>query len=160
MSIKIGDKFPEGVFRVKGSDGIKEITTNEYFTNKKVVLFGLPGAFTSTCSAKHLPGFMNNYSLFIDKGISNVACMAVNDPHVMQAWGQVSGADNMIDMLSDSDCSVSVSLGLDMDFGKVMGHRSKRFAMIVDDNIITQLFVEEVGAFEVSSAENVLSNLQ
>jgi len=160
MSIKIGDKFPEGVFRVKGSDGIKEITTDEYFTNKKVVLFGLPGAFTSTCSAKHLPGFMNNYSSFIDKGISNVACMAVNDPHVMQAWGEVSGADNMIDMLSDSDCSVSVSLGLDMDFGKVLGHRSKRFAMIVDDNIITQLFVEEVGAFEVSSAENVLSNLK
>jgi len=159
MSIKIGDKFPEGVFRVKGSDGIKEITTDEYFTNKKVVLFGLPGAFTSTCSAKHLPGFMNNYSSFIDKGISNVACMAVNDPHVMQAWGEVSGADNMIDMLSDSDCSVSVSLGLDMDFGKVLGHRSKRFAMIVDDNIIMQLFVEEVGAFEVSSAENVLSNL-
>ena len=160
MSIKIGDKFPEGVFRVKGSDGIKEITTDEYFTNKKIVLFGLPGAFTSTCSAKHLPGFMNNYSSFIDKGISNVACMAVNDPHVMQAWGEVSGADNMIDMLSDSDCSVSVSLGLDMDFGKVLGHRSKRFAMIVDDNIIMQLFVEEVGAFEVSSAENVLSNLQ
>jgi len=122
-------------------------------------LFALPGAFTPTCSAKHLPGFMNNYSSFIDKGISNVACMAVNDPHVMQAWGQVSGADNMIDMLSDSDCSVSVSLGLDMDFGKVLGHRSKRFAMIVDDNIIMQLFVEEVGAFEVSSAENVLSNL-
>ena len=159
MLIKIGDKFPEGVFRVKGSDGIKEITTDEYFTNKKIVLFGLPGAFTSTCSAKHLPGFMNNYSSFIDKGISNVACMAVNDPHVMQAWGEVSGADNMIDMLSDSDCSVSVSLGLDMDFGKVLGHRSKRFAMIVDDNIIMQLFVEEVGAFEVSSAENVLSNL-
>ena len=159
MSIKIGDKFPEGVFRVKGSDGIKEITTDEYFTNKKVVLFGLPGAFTSTCSAKHLPGFMNNYSSFIDKGFSNVACMAVNDPHVMQAWGEVSGAYNMIDMLSDSDCSVSVSLGLDMDFGKVLGHRSKRFAMIVDNNIVTQLFVEEVGAFEVSSAENVLSNL-
>ena len=159
MSIKIGDKFPEGVFRVKGSDGIKEITTDEYFTNKKIVLFGLPGAFTSTCSAKHLPGFINNYSSFIDKGISNVACMAVNDPHVMHAWGEVSGADNMIDMLSDSDCSVSVSLGLDMDFGKVLGHRSKRFAMIVDDNIIMQLFVEEVGAFEVSSAENILSNL-
>ena len=159
MLIKIGDKFPEGVFRVQGSDGIKEITTDEYFTNKKIVLFGLPGAFTSTCSAKHLPGFMNNYSSFIDKGISNVACMAVNDPHVMQAWGEVSGADNMIDMLSDSDCSVSVSLGLDMDFGKVLGHRSKRFAMIVEGNIITQLFVEEIGAFEVSSAENVLSNL-
>ena len=159
MPIKIGDKFPSGVFRVKGIDGIKEITTDEYFDNKKVVLFALPGAFTPTCSAKHLPGFINNINAFIDKGVSTVGCMAVNDPHVMQAWGEVSGVTNKIDMLSDSDCSISVSLGLDMNFGKVMGHRSKRFAMIVDHNIIDQLFVEEVGAFEVSSAENILNNL-
>jgi glutaredoxin/glutathione-dependent peroxiredoxin len=159
MSIKIGDKFPSGVFRVKGIDGIKEVTTAEYFDNKKIVLFALPGAFTPTCSAKHLPGFINNYSAIIDKGISNVGCMAVNDPFVMHAWGEVNGVESRIDMLSDSDCSISVSLGLDMDFGKVMGHRSKRFAMIVDNNIITQLFVEEVGAFEVSSAENILNNL-
>ena len=159
MSIKVGDKFPSGIFRVKGSDGIKEIATEKYFDNKKVVLFALPGAFTPTCSAKLLPGFINNYNAIVDKGISIIACMAVNDPHVMNAWGEVSGVDNKIDMLSDSDCSISVSLGLDMDFGKVMGHRSKRFAMIVDDNIITKLFVEEVGAFEVSTAENILNNL-
>jgi glutaredoxin/glutathione-dependent peroxiredoxin len=159
MSIKVGDKFPLGVFRIKGSDGIKEVTTEEYFDNKKIVLFALPGAFTPTCSAKHLPGFINNYRAIVDKGISKVACMAVNDPHVMNAWGEVSGVDNKIDMLSDSDCSISVSLGLDMNFGKVMGHRSKRFAMIVDNNIIIQLFVEEIGAFEVSTAENILNNL-
>ena len=159
MSIKVGDKFPSGVFRVKGSDGIVEVTTEEYFDNKKTVLFALPGAFTPTCSAKHLPGFINNHGAIIDKGISAVACMAVNDPHVMSAWGEVSGVDNKIDMLSDSDCSISVSLGLDMNFGKVMGHRSKRFAMIVDNNIVTQLFVEEIGAFEVSTAENILNNL-
>jgi peroxiredoxin len=123
------------------------------------VLFALPGAFTPTCSAKHLPSFIKNHSSIINKGVANVACMAVNDPHVMQAWGEVSGVDNKIDMLSDSDCSISISLGLDMDFGKVMGHRSKRFAMIVDNNIITHLFVEEIGAFEVSSAENILNNL-
>ena len=159
MSIKIGDNFPLGVFRIKDTDGIKEIASQEYFDNKKVVLFAVPGAFTPTCSAKHLPSFIVNYTAIIDKGISTVACMAVNDPHVMHAWGEASGVDNKIDMLSDSDCSISVSLGLDMNFGKVMGHRSKRFAMIVDNNIITHLFVEEMGAFEVSSAENILNNL-
>ena len=159
MSIKVGNNFPSGIFRIKGSDGIKEITTEKYFDNKKVVLFALPGAFTPTCSAKHLPSFIKNYSAITSKGVAKVACMAVNDPHVMQAWGEVSGVDNKIDMLSDSDCSISISLGLDMDFGKVMGHRSKRFAMIVDNNIITHLFVEEIGAFEVSSAENILNNL-
>ena len=159
MSIKVGNNFPSGIFRIKGSDGIKEITTEKYFDNKKVVLFALPGAFTPTCSAKHLPSFIKNYNAIINKGISTVACMAVNDPHVMQAWGELSGVDNKIDMLSDSDCSISVSLGLDMDFGKVMGHRSKRFAMIIDNITITQLFVEDVGAFDVSSAENILNNL-
>ena len=159
MSIKIGDNFPLGVFRIKDTDGIKEIASKEYFDNKKVVLFAVPGAFTPTCSAKHLPSFIKNYTAITDKGISTVACMAVNDPHVMHAWGEASGVDNKIDMLSDSDCSISVSLGLDMNFGKVMGHRSKRFAMIVDNNIVTQLFVEEIGAFEVSSAENILNNL-
>ena len=159
MSVKVGDNFPSGIFRIKVNDGIKEITTETYFDNKKVVLFALPGAFTPTCSAKHLPSFIKNYSAITSKGVSNVACMAVNDPHVMQAWGEVSGVDNKIDLLSDSDCSISVSLGLDMDFGKVMGRRSKRFAMIVDNNIITHLFVEEIGAFEVSSAENILNSL-
>ena len=159
MSIKVGDNFPSGVFRIKGTDGIKEIATEQYFDNKKVVLFAVPGAFTPTCSAKHLPSFIKNYDAIIRKGVVSVACMAVNDPHVMQAWGEVSGVDNKIDMLSDSDCSISISLGLDMDFGKVMGHRSKRFAMIVDNNTITHLFVEEMGAFEISSAENILNNL-
>ena len=159
MSINVGDQFPSGVFRIKDNGAIKEISTEEYFNNKKVVLFALPGAFTPTCSAKHLPGFINNYHSIVDKDITSIACMAVNDPHVMHAWGEVSGVDNKIDMLSDSDCSVSMSLGLDMDFGKIMGHRSRRFAMLVDNNVIMKLFVEEVGAFEVSSAENMLNNL-
>ena len=93
------------------------------------------------------------------KGVSSIGCMAVNDPHVMKAWGDVSEVDGKIDMLSDSDCSISKSLGLDMNFGKVLGHRSKRFAMIVDNKVITHLFVEEVGAFEVSTAENILESL-
>ena len=159
MSIKVGDVFPSGILRIKDDEGIKEINTEIYFKDQKIILFAVPGAFTPTCSAKHLPGYINLYDQIMSKGISKVACMAVNDPHVMKAWGDVSGVENKIDMLSDSDCSVSLSLGLDMHFGKVMGHRSKRFAMIVDNNIITQLYVEEVGAFDVSSAENILSHL-
>ena len=159
MSINAGENFPLGTFRIKDSEGVKEVSTELYFKSQKVVLFALPGAFTPTCSAKHLPGFINNYEKIISKGVSKVACMAVNDPHVMNAWGEVSGVDGKIDMLSDSDCSISISLGLDMNFGKILGHRSKRFAMIVDNNIITKLFIEEVGAFEVSTAENVINNL-
>ena len=159
MLINTGDKFPSGIFRIKDSEGVKEISTEQYFKSQKVVLFALPGAFTPTCSAKHLPGFINHHGKIISKGVSKIACMAVNDPHVMNAWGEVSGVDGKIDMLSDSDCSISVSLGLDMNFGKILGHRSKRFAMIVDNNIIIKLFVEEVGAFEVSTAENIIDNL-
>ena len=159
MSVKIGDTFPSGVFVSKDNDGIKHINIEEYFESSTVVLFSLPGAFTPTCSAKHLPGFINNSEKFILKGVSKIACMAVNDPHVMKAWAEANGVNNKIDMLSDPDCSISKSLGLDHNFGKVMGHRSKRFAMIVKDRIITKLFVEEIGAFEVSNAENVLDNL-
>ena len=159
MSVSLGDRFPSGTFRFKDNDGVKEVSTEQYFKSKKIVLFGLPGAFTPTCSAKHLPGYIKNYEDIIKKGVTSVACMAVNDPHVMRAWGDVSGVEGKIDMLSDTDCSVSKSLGLDMDFGKVMGLRSKRFSMIVDDSKIVKLFIEEMGAFEVSTAENMLKNL-
>tara|TARA_X000000368_G_C22860570_1_gene636334 strand:- start:379 stop:858 length:480 start_codon:yes stop_codon:yes gene_type:complete len=159
MPINAGEKFPIGTFRIKDSEGVKELSTELYFKSQKVVLFALPGAFTPTCSARHLPGFINNHEKIISKGVSKVACMAVNDPHVMKAWGEASAVDGKIDMLSDSDCSISTSLGLDMNFGKILGHRSKRFAMIVDNNIIIKLFIEEVGAFEVSTAENIINNL-
>ena len=159
MSINIGNNFPSGIFLIKDNEGIKEVRTEDYFKNKKVVLFALPGAFTPTCSAKHLPGYIKFYQEIKDKGVDIIACMAVNDPHVMRAWALANAVEEKIDMLSDSDCSVSESLGLDMNFGKVMGRRSRRFAMIVEDNVITKSFVEEVGAFEVSSAENILKNL-
>ena len=159
MPTDIGNNFPSGIFLIKDDEGIKEIRTEEYFKSKKVVLFALPGAFTPTCSAKHLPGFIKFYQEIKDKGVDTVACMAVNDPHVMRAWGLANEVEGKIDMLSDSDCSVSESLGLDMNFGKIMGRRSRRFAMIVEDNVITNSFVEEVGAFEVSTAENILKNL-
>ena len=159
MSTDIGNNFPAGIFLIKDNEGIKEVRTEDYFKNKKVVLFALPGAFTPTCSAKHLPGYIKFYQEIKDKGVDIIACMAVNDPHVMRAWALANAVEEKIDMLSDSDCSVSESLGLDMNFGKVMGRRSKRFAMVVEDNVITKSFVEEVGAFEVSTAENILKNL-
>ena len=159
MTIKVDETFPSGVLRFKDDEGVKEIKTEEYFDNKIVVLFAVPGAFTPTCSAKHLPGYIRLYDQMKAKGVSSIGCMAVNDPHVMKAWGDVSGVDGKIDMLSDSDCSICKSLGLDINFGKVLGHRSKRFAMIVDNKVITHLFVEEVGAFEVSTAENILESL-
>ena len=159
MSTDIGNNFPAGIFLIKDNEGIKEVRTEDYFKNKKVVLFALPGAFTPTCSAKHLPGYIKFYQEIKDKGVDIIACMAVNDPHVMRAWALANAVEEKIDMLSDSDCSVSESLGLDMNFGKVMGRRSKRFAMVVEDNVITRSFVEEVGAFEVSTAENILKNL-
>ena len=159
MSTDIRNNFPSGIFLIKDNEGIKEVRTEDYFKNKKVVLFALPGAFTPTCSAKHLPGYIKFYQEIKDKGVDIIACMAVNDPHVMRAWALANAVEEKIDMLSDSDCSVSESLGLDMNFGKVMGRRSRRFAMIVEDNVITKSFVEEVGAFEVSSAENILKNL-
>ena len=159
MSINLGDNFPSGILMIKDSEGVKEIETEKYFKSKKIVLFALPGAFTPTCSAKHLPGYIKHYEEIIKKGVSKIACMSVNDPHVMQAWGELNRVTGKIDMLSDTDCSVSMSLGLDMNFGRVMGHRSRRFAMIIEDNIILKLFLDEIGAFEVSSAENILKNL-
>ena len=145
--------------KFKNDSGVQDVKLKELIENKNIVMFGVPGAFTSTCSAKHLPSYIKNRELIIEKGISVVACMAVNDPHVMLAWGEANGVVGKIDMLSDTDCSISESLGLDMDFGKVMGRRSRRFSMVVDNNIIIKLFVEEVGAFEVSSAENMLKHL-
>ena len=107
MSIGLGDSFPSGTFLLKDHEGVKHVSTEEYFKSKKVVLFALPGAFTPTCSAKHLPSYIKNYELIIEKGVSVVACMAVNDPHVMLAWGEANGVVEKIDMLSDTDCSIS-----------------------------------------------------
>ena len=159
MSIGVGDSFPSGTFLLKDHEGVKHISTEEYFKSKKVVLFALPGAFTPTCSAKHLPSYIENYEQIIEKGISVLACMAVNDPHVMRAWAEANSVVGKIDMLADTDCSISEALGLDMDFGKVLGRRSRRFSMVVENNIISKLFVEKIGAFEVSSAENMLKHL-
>ena len=111
MSIGVGDSFPSGTFLLKDHEGVKHISTEEYFKSKKVVLFALPGAFTPTCSAKHLPSYIKNYEQILEKGVTVVACMAVNDPHVMRAWGEANSVVGKIDMLADTDCSISEALG-------------------------------------------------
>jgi len=139
--------------------GPQPVNTTDYFAGRKIVLFSVPGAFTPTCSAYHLPGFVEHANEFSAKGIDAIACMAVNDVFVMHAWGNSANADG-IDMLADGNADFAEALGLASDasaFG--MGKRSKRFALVADDGIVTHLMIEAPGEFRVSSAESVLSQL-
>lgn len=155
--IKVGEKLPFGVLRTKTAT-IHELEVTEIFSQKKIVLFALPGAFTPTCSAKHLPGYIKYYDNIKNRNVDKIVCFAVNDPHVMKAWAEHNSIFGKIDMISDSDASYSKKLGLD-HFYPVMGLRSLRFAMIINDLIVENLFVEKVGVFEVSSAENIIKYL-
>ena len=156
--IKVGDKIPKSILRVK-NEKIEEIITDDIFSNCKTILFAVPGAFTPTCSAKHLPGYLNSYENIKKKGIKNIICLAVNDPHVMKEWGIKNKVSNKISMISDSDCSFTRKIGLDHDYGVILGHRSLRFAMIIQDCELVKLFVDEVGVFKFTSAENLLTYL-
>lgn len=156
--IKVGDKLPNVAVKVMGSDGPEDIQTDRIFAGKKVVLFAVPGAFTPTCSAAHLPGFVVNFDQFKEKGVDTVACMSVNDAFVMDAWGKNQNAESLL-MVADGNADFAEALGLDMDAtGFGMGVRSKRFALIAEDGFVTALEVDEKG-FEKSSAENMLSKL-
>lgn len=160
MTIKVGDRVPESVLTQMSQEGPQPISSTDYFAGRKVVLISVPGAFTPTCSAHHLPGFVERAAEFSDKGIDAIACMAVNDVFVMHAWGINSHADG-IDMLADGNGEFAAALGLDMDasaFG--MGQRSQRFALVADDGLVTHLLVEAPGEFRVSSAESVLAALK
>jgi peroxiredoxin len=157
--ISVGQKIPEVTFQMKLDDGIDTFSTADYFKDCRVVLFVVPGAFTPTCSAKHMPGFVNNADKFTAAGINKIACMAVNDAHVMRAWGEASNAIGVIDMIADFHTEMSDALGLTRDMGPVMGRRAARCAMIIDNGVVKAVFMEEPGAFEVSSAEHVLANL-
>lgn len=160
MTIKVGDKIPAGSLTVMGSEGPSPLSTSELFSGKKVVLFSVPGAFTPTCSAKHLPGFIQHADAFKAKGIDTIACMAVNDTFVMDAWGKDQKADDKVVMLADGSADFSRAIGLDLDLTKRgMGVRSQRFAMVVDNGTVTHLAVEEGGGFDVSAAEKVLAAL-
>jgi peroxiredoxin len=157
MTISAGDKMPEGSLSVMTADGPGSISTDELFSGKKVVLFSVPGAFTPTCSMKHLPGFVDNADALKANGVDTIACMAVNDVFVMDAWGKDQSADNKVSMLADGNADYSKALGLELDAsGFGMGTRGQRFSIIVDDGVATQVNIEGPGEFKVSNAETAL----
>ncbi|MFT3896303.1 MAG: peroxiredoxin [Thermomonas sp.] len=160
MPIQPGDKLPVAPIKRVDQGGFEDTDTGALFAGRDVVLFAVPGAFTPTCSERHLPGFVAQYQAFRDKGI-NVACMSVNDAFVMQAWGQMQQVPEGMWMLSDGNADFTRALGLEMDAsGYGMGTRSKRFALHAIDGVVKQLFVEAPGEFRVSSAEHVLEQLE
>jgi peroxiredoxin (alkyl hydroperoxide reductase subunit C) len=160
MTIKVGDKVPSMKLMTFGPDGPREISTDEIFKGHKVVLFAVPGAFTPTCSAKHLPGFVENADKLRAKGVYRIACLAVNDVFVMGAWGKDQHVGDKVLMLADGSAAFTKALGLDLDLtARGMGVRAQRFAMVVDDGTVTHLAVEQPGGFDVSRAEAILAAL-
>jgi peroxiredoxin len=160
MSIKVGDSMPKGQFTRMGANGPEPVPTDDLFRGKKVVLFSVPGAFTPTCSAKHLPGFVQNADALKKKGVDTIACMAVNDVFVMKAWGEAGKTGDKVMMLADGNGEYARALGLELDASKFgMGQRGKRFSVIVDDGVVKQLNIEPAGEFGVSSAETALKQL-
>jgi glutaredoxin/glutathione-dependent peroxiredoxin len=160
MTIKVGDRMPAGTLTLATKDGPQKVSAEDYFKGKKVVLFSVPGAFTPTCDAKHLPGFVEKAGDLRAKGVGTIACMAVNDAFVMKAWGKSQNTDGKVDMLADGNGDYTKALGLDFDgSGFGMGLRGQRFSVLVDDGVVKQLNVEAKGEFKVSSAEYVLGQL-
>ncbi len=160
MTIKVGDRMPEGKFKRMTEKGPRDLTTAELFNGKRVVLFSVPGAFTPTCDAKHLPGYLQQAEQLRAKGVDTIACMAVNDAFVMNAWGKASNVGDKVLMLADGNGDYARALGLELDAkGFGMGVRGQRFAIVVNDGMVTQLNVEEPGQFAVSAAEHVLRQL-
>jgi peroxiredoxin len=160
MAIKVGDTIPKVDVMLATAEGPQKSNTHDIMGKGKVALFSVPGAFTPTCSARHLPGFVDKAGEFKKKGVDRIVCMAVNDAFVMKAWGQAQNAVGAVDMLADGNGDFTRALGLGFDgkgFG--MGERSQRFAAVIEDGVVKQLFVEAPGAFEVSSAEYMLSKL-
>jgi peroxiredoxin len=159
MTIAIGDKLPNVKLVKVTDDGPDAVQSSDYFAGKKVALFSVPGAFTPTCSAKHLPGFVDKADELKAKGIDEIACTAVNDAFVMGAWNKASGSEN-ITMLADGNGELVEAVGLVMDgSGFGMGKRGQRFSMVINDGVVEQLNVEEPGKFEVSSADHMLNQL-
>jgi len=158
--IKVGEKLPDVQFNVPTSEGMKQMRTAEIFGGKTVALFAVPGAFTPTCSAKHLPSFREHAATLRDKGVDAIACTSVNDHFVMSAWAKDQNVVDDIVMLADGSGEFAKAVGLDADFSKFgMGSRSKRYSMIVKDGVVQTLNVEEAGEYKVSSAEHLLSQL-
>ena len=161
MSISAGDRLPEATFRMLGSEGIEKLTSAELFAGKKVVLFAVPGAFTPTCHLKHLPGFIEKAGEFKKLGVDAVACVAVNDPFVLDAWSKAAGGKGEVLFLSDGNGEFTKAIGLDFDGSGIgLGTRSKRYAMLVEDGVVMVLNTEESpGVADVSTAEHLLKGL-
>src|ERR1700731_5053242 len=160
MTIKTGDKMPEGAFTRMTKDGPQKMTTEQLFDGKTVVLFSVPGAFTPTCDAKHLPGYVELADEIKKKGVDTIACTAVNDVFVMNAWGKLGGVADKILMLADGNGEYVKSLGLELDAtGFGMGHRGQRFAIVAKTGVATHVNIEAPGEFKVSAADFVLEQL-
>lgn len=160
MTIQVGDRIPAGNFTTMTADGPAKLSTEELLAGKTVVLVSVPGAFTPTCSARHLPGFVDHIDAIKAKGVDTVAFMAVNDVFVMSAWGKAQHADGKITMLADGNGEVTTALGLEMDASAWgMGKRGQRFALVVKDGVVTHVNVESGGEFRVSAADYVLGQL-
>lgn len=160
MAIKVGDRIPTVNLKHMDKDGMQTVSTDDIFKGKKVVLFALPGAFTPTCSAKHLPGFVQHAAAIKGKGVDTIACLSVNDAFVMDAWGKAQNVGDKVLMLADGNADFSKAVGLTMDgTGYGMGTRASRYAMVVENGVVKTLNVEAPGAFEVSSAEAIMKAL-
>ncbi len=160
MTISVGEKIPAGTLKIAAPDGMKDVSTDDLFGGKKVVLFGVPGAFTPTCSAKHLPGFVSKADAIKAKGVDSIICMSVNDAFVMEAWGKAHHAGDAVMMAADGNATFTRAIGLEFDasdFG--MGVRAQRFALIVNDGVVAGVYVEAPMKFEVSSAEAIIEQL-
>jgi peroxiredoxin len=157
MTIKVGDKVPSVTLRYQTAEGIQAISSDDYFKGKTVAVFGLPGAYTRTCSSRHLPGYVANAEALKAKGINEIACVSVNDAFVMGAWGKEHNAGGKVTMLGDGSCELTEALGLTVDrIAAGMGIRSQRYSMVVKDGVVSELNVEPSGEYGVSSAEAML----
>ncbi|MGH0032301.1 MAG: peroxiredoxin [Myxococcota bacterium] len=160
MAISVGDKIPSVSIKTMADGQMKDVTTDEIFSGKKVVLFAVPGAFTPTCSMQHLPGFIGKAADLKAKGVDTIACVSVNDAFVMDAWGKDKGAGDDVLMLADGNGDLAKALGLDFDGSGIgFGLRSQRYALVAEDGVVTHLAVEQPMKFEVSSAEAILEAL-
>jgi len=160
MAIKAGERMPAGKFKIMGEGGPQDLSTAQLFDGKRVVLFSVPGAFTPTCNAKHLPGFVQQAAALRAKGVDTIACMAVNDVFVMNAWGKSANVGDKVQMLADGNCDYARALGLELDArGYGMCQRGQRFAIVVDNGVASKVLIEAPGEFKLSSAEHVLGQL-
>ena len=160
MTISVGDKIPSVDLNIMTDDGPGGVSTDEIFSGKKVAIFGLPGAFTPTCSAKHLPGFVQNADALKEKGIDSIVCLAVNDPFVMGAWGKDQNVGDKVTLVADGSAAFTKAAGLELDLTeRGLGLRCQRFSMVVDDGVVKSVNIDPAGTFEATSAEKILEQL-